>query len=159
MSFCLRLLFCLLQFTPTLSYPNYPIFFPHYFTRWSCWYILCYSLIFHPPPLRSTSACPSSPSPPRTSRACTTRSSSSSSRSGSTLVWSMTMETGERKKFISWISSQVPNPERSPPSRRHLEARHLLHQARYFQGKSVESPIKDGFHANSFVNIGINTIL
>ena len=65
----------------------------------------------------------------------------------------------EDKKFISWISSQVPNPERSPPSRRHLEARHLLHQARYFQGKSVESPIKDGFHANSFVNIGINTIL
>ena len=40
MSFCLRLLFCLLQFTPSLSYP---IFFPHYFTRWSCSYSLLLS--------------------------------------------------------------------------------------------------------------------
>ena len=40
MSFCLRLLFCLLQFTPSLSYP---IFFPHYFTRGSCSYSLPFS--------------------------------------------------------------------------------------------------------------------
>ena len=155
---------CLFAFASYFAYSNlhpvYPILFFFLITLQDDHaHILYYCLIFHSPPLRSTSACPSSPSPPRTSRACTTRLSSSSSRSGSTLVWSTMMETGERKKFISWISSQVPNPERSPPSRRHLEARHLLHQARYFQGKSVESPIKDGFHANSFVNIGINTIL
>ena len=158
MSFCLRLLFCLLQFTPTLSYPN---FFPHYFTRWPCSYSL---LLSHSP---------SSSSQINISMSLLSLSSPDESSLHYEIEFiikqkwidpRLVHDDGNRwkkedKKFISWISSQVPNPERSPPSRRHLEARHLLHQARYFQGKSVESPIKDGFHANSFVNIGINTIL
>ena len=97
---------CLFAFASYFAYSNlhplYPILTFFLITlRDDHAHILCYCLILHPPPLRSTSACPSSPSPPRTSRACTTRSSSSSSRSGSTLAWSTTMETGERKKIKS----------------------------------------------------------
>ena len=156
MSFCLRLLFCLLQFTPSLSYP---IFFPHYFTRWSCSYSLLLSNFpFSSSQINISMSLLSLSSPDESSLHYEIEFIIKQKWIDPRLVH----DDGNRwkkEKFISWISSQVPNPERSPPSRRHLEARHLLHQARYFQGKSVESPIKDGFHANSFVNIGINTIL